>query len=198
MRSRKTISLGGLPRAHADATPERLRHAAARGEARVDREGIRRLGDPFDALMSRNLLDREDPAGNARLWQAGDRLRGHWHLARLDPLTAFDFRREAVDGGPASAGTPAEGALKHRDAVRTAQMVVGPRLMPYVHGLVIDARTVAELRPLVTDTGHARTADALVIERLREGLHRLSEHWGLDRTGRPRQGLRAWQAPGAP
>lgn len=198
MRPRKSVSLGGLRRTHADATPERLRHATARGEARVDREGVRRLGEPFDALMSRNLLDREDPDGNARLWQAGDRLRGHWHLARLDPLTAFDFRREIVDGGPASAGTPTEGALKHRDAVRAAQGAVGSRLLPYLQGLVIEARTVTELRPLVTDTGHARTADALVIERLREGLHRLCDHWGMTRSSQPKARLRAWQAPAEP
>ena len=198
MRSRKAISLSGAGRTQQDATPERLRHATARGIARVDSEGVRRLGDPFDALHSRNLLDREDPDANARLWQAGDRLRGHWHLARLDPLTAFDFRRESVDGGRASPGSPAEGALKHRDALRAAQAAIGPRLLPYLVGLVIDARTVAELRPLVTDTGHARTADALVIERLREGLHRLCEHWGMDRDVRPRPRLRAWQAPEAP
>ncbi len=194
MRSRKAISLGGLRRPHEDATPERLRHATERGHARIDGQGIRRLGDTFDALHSRGLLDREDPDVNARLWQAGDRLRGHWHLARLDPLAAFDFRRDSVDGGPAAPGTPAESALKHRDALRVAQDAVGPRLLPFLTGLVIDGRTVAELRPLVTDTGHARTADALVIERLREALHSLCEHWGMNRTGRPQPKLRAWQA----
>ncbi|MBE7220368.1 MAG: hypothetical protein INR64_18010, partial [Caulobacteraceae bacterium] len=191
MPARKPVSLAGRP-APEDATPERLRHAAARGEARRDPQGVRRIGDPFDLLHSRGLLDREDATVNARLWQAGDRLRNHWHLARLDPLTAFDFRREIVDGSPPASSGPGETAIKHRDALRAAQEAVGPRLRPYVTGLVIDARTVAELRPLVTDTAHARTADALVIERLREGLHRLSALWGLDRAGRPRPGLRSW------
>jgi hypothetical protein len=198
MPPRKAVSLGGSrplkSRVHEDATPERLRHAAARGEARIDGAGVRRLGDPFDALHTRNLLDREDPGMNARLWQAGDRLRGHWHLARLDPLKAFDFQRDAVDGGPASPGTPAESALKHRDALRAAQAAVGPRLLPYLLGLVIDAHTVADLRPLVADTGHARTADALVIERLREALHRLCDHWGMKGTGGSRPAMRSWQA----
>ena len=198
MPSRKTVSLGGsrrtMPRNGEDATPERLRHARTRGDARLDAQGVRRLGDPFDALHSRNLLDREDPATNARLWQAGDRLRGHWHLSRLDPLAAFDFRRDAVDGGPASPGSPAESALRHRDAMRAAQAAVGPRLLPYLLGVVIDAHTVAELRPLVADTAHARTADALVIERLREALHRLCDHWGMNRQAGTRAPLRGWRA----
>ncbi|MCW6507728.1 hypothetical protein [Lichenifustis flavocetrariae] len=199
MRGKKPISLGGqkidqVRRGHEDATIERLGHALRTGSARVDGQGVRRLGDPFDLLHARNLLDRDDPAANALLWQAGDRLRGHWHLGRLDPLTAFDFRREMVDGGPAAGSTgPTESALRHREAFRQAQGAVGARLLPYLTGLVIDGRTVADLRPLVTDTGHARTADALVLERLREGLHRLCEFWGLRATGR-RRPITAWQA----
>lgn len=193
MPARKPVTLAGRPVSE-DATPERLRHAMARGEARRDPQGVRRIGDAFDLLHSRGLLDREDPAANARLWQAGDRLRGHWHLARLDPLAAFDFRRESVDGSAAAPSGAGEAAMRHRDALRAAQEAVGPRLQPYVTGIVIDGRTVAELRPLVRDTAHARTAEALVIERLREGLHRLCALWELDRTGRPRPGLRSWSA----
>jgi hypothetical protein len=196
MPRRKVVSLGGRAGAaghgHEDATPERLRHALNGGEARVDAQGIRRLGDPFDVLHARHLLDREDPEMNALLWQAGDRLRGHWHLSRLDPLTAFDFRRESVDGGRAVPTGPAEAAVRHREALRRARDAVGPRLLPYLTGVVVDGRTVADLRGLVTDTGHARTAEALALDRLREALHRLCDLWRLH-PGRRHRPLQVWR-----
>lgn len=195
MAARKTISLGGAKRhrpALEDATPERLAVARQRGVAERDPDGVRRLGDPFDALHARSLLDRLNPAVNALLWQAGERLRRHWVLGRLDRLTAFDFTRDSVDTSGPGATSPTEAALRHRDASRAAADAVGPRLMPYLTGMVIDARTVAELRPLVHDTGHARTADALVIERLREGLHRLCEHWRMVPDTRPRR-IAGWR-----
>ena len=195
MTSRKTVSLGGskrLSRGIEDATPERLSLARARGIAEVDGQGVRRLGDPFDALHARSLLDRSDPGCNALLWQAGERLRRHWHGGRLDNLTAFDFTRDSVDVSGTPGGTsPTETALRHRDAYRAAADAVGSRLMPYLSGLVVEARTVAEMRVLVTDTGHPRTADALVIERLREGLHRLCTFWRMTPDTRPRRSA-AW------
>jgi hypothetical protein len=184
MPKKRLVSLGGLtPAPREDATPERLRHATAHGEARLDAQGVRRLGEPFDLLHARQLLDRADPDANALLWQAGDRFRGHWHLARLDPLTAFDFRRDSVDGGRTRSAGPTEAAVRHREAFRQAREAVGPRLLPYLMGVVVDGRPVADLRALVTDTAHARTAEALALERLREALHRLCALWRL-RGGR--------------
>ena len=193
---RKSVSLAGSPpvrRGHEDATPERLRQARRGGDARVDGEGVRRLGDPFDLLHARRLLDRDDPGTNALLWQAGDRFRGNWHLGRLDPLTAFNFQRESVDGGRTVPTGPTEAAIRHREAFRQAQGAVGPRLLPYLVGIVVDGRTVADLRPLVTDTGHARTAEALVLDRLREALHRLCELWRL-RAASSRRAMQSWHA----
>lgn len=196
------MSLGGRTRdrvraGHEDATPERLALARVGGSAEVDPQGVRRLGDPFDVLQARNLLDRQNPEGNAMLWQAGDRLRRHWRGGRLDGLTAFDFTRDSVDTSPMGATSPSEAAVRHRAAFRAATDAVGHRLMPYVTGIVIDARPVAELRPLVSDTGHARTAEALVIERLREALHRLCDHWGMKPDTRPRR-IGAWRDETAP
>lgn len=201
MPKKKAVSLGGragaVRRDHEDATPERLRHALAGGEARVDAQGVRRLGEPFDLLHARQLLDRGDPEMNALLWQAGDRFRGHWHLSRLDPLTAFNFQRESVDGGRSVPTGPAETAVRHREALHRVQEAVGPRLLPYLIGVVVDGRTVADLHALVTDTGHPRTAEALALERLREALHRLCDAWRL-RPARRHQPLQAWREPDAP
>lgn len=201
MPKRKSISLAGprlerVKAGHEDATVQRLTMAQERGFARADAQGVRRIGDPFDALHARNLLDRDSPESNAMLWQAGERLRRHWHAGRLDALAAFDFTRDSVDGtGGAMATPPSEAALRHRQAFRGAIDAIGSRLAPYVIGVVIDARTVAELRSLVTDTGHARTADALVIERLREALHRLCELWRMKGNVRPRS-IRTWRDDG--
>ena len=187
---------GKVGRGHADATPERLaqaRCADGPGAAAVDVEGVRRIADAFDLLWRRNLLDRIDVAANDILWQAGDRLRGHWHRARLDGLSAVDLARPSVDGGIRGGSlVPSEAAQRHRDEVRRAAEAIGPRLLPFVTGLVIDGRCVANLRHLVRDTGHARTAEALALERLREGLHRLCSLWGMDPKARPLP-IKAWR-----
>lgn len=199
MKAKKTVSLGGrrdrTRPGHDDATPERLGHARRGGLAEIDGLGIRRIGDPFDALQARNLLDRQDPDGNARLWQAGDRLRRHWHMSRLDGLSAFDFTRDSVDTSSGAGVSPSEAALRHRDTLRSAMQAVGGRLWPYLSGAVIDARPLSDLRTLVGDTGHARTAEALALERLREALHRLCELWGIKPDTRPRR-IGAWRAAG--
>lgn len=195
------MSLGGGRRemgkpGHDDATPERLAQARRTGTADLDRQGVRRIGDPFDTLQARGLLDRNAPEENARLWQAGDRLRRHWHMSRLDGLTAFDFTRDSVDTSPAAGGGASDAALRHRDAVRAAMEAVGGRFWPYLSGILLQSRPLADLRPLVTDTSHARTADALVLERLREALHRLCELWKLKHTSRAGR-IESWRDPEA-
>ncbi len=191
-KRRKTVSLAG---GAADATPERLARADRSGGATVEAGGTRRLADAFDLLRDRHLLDRADPAWNALLWDAGDRYRRHWHASRLDGLKAFDFTREGVDGGHAADATsPTEAALRHRDAVRGAVGAVGPRLMPYLDGIVVESRPVAILRDLVADTGHARTAEALALERVREALHRLCAHWRM-RPAEATRRIAAWREP---
>ncbi len=181
---RKAVSLGGsrrvaaLPPGAADATPERLRRALDRGDEVGAEEGIRRIADPFDVLGRRGSLDRTDPQSNDRLLAAGRRFRTHWHGGRLDGLTALDFSRQRVDGGMGpGAATPTEAALRHRQAYARAAAAVGSRLLPYLQGIVIDAVPARDLCHLVADTGHDRTAEALVVERLREALHRLVDHW---------------------
>lgn len=195
---RRPVSLGGTPRyarlapGAEDGSPERLAHAARDGAVLADAEGCRRLADAFDLLRARQKLDCGDAARNELLWQAGSRLRRHWHLGQMDGLTGFDFSRESVDGtGGAGATTPTEAALRHRDAYRGATEVVGPRLLPYLVGLAIEGRTVGDLCGLISETAHARTAEALVIERLRESLHRLCDLWGTRAVSSAR--LRHWR-----
>ncbi len=200
MPRRKTgpVSLGGSPRVargHQDATPERLDRARREGEAGIDAAGVRRIGDAFDTLRSRNLLDRLDIAANETLWFAGDRLRSHWHRARMDGVSAVDLLRPSVDGGSGSAAGPGEATQRHRDEWRRAVEAVGPRLMPYVAGVVIEGRPVAALRGMVGDSRHPRTAEALALDRLREGLHRLCDLWRMRPDARPLP-IAGWRAEG--
>ncbi len=189
----KAVSLGGRGRYEKlapgaqDGTPERLAKAAAVGAVKAE-AGVRRLADPFDKMRSKQALDRDDKRRNDALWEAGDRFRHHWHRSRLDGLAAFDFSRESVDGSRRpDAATPTEAALRHREAHRRAVAAVGPRLLPFLNGVVIEGRPAAALLALVTDTRHARTAEAIVIERLREALHRLADHWTVRPNLRPRE-----------
>ena len=179
-----------------DATPERLKQARLGGSASVDGQGLRRIAEPFDVLRARHLLDRTDAAVNEVLWQAGDRLRGHWHRGMLDGLSTLDPSRPSVDcgGGGPGALNPTESAVRHRQNWHRAAEWVGARLFPYVEGIVVSAQPIGALRGLVGDTAHARTADALVLERLREGLHRLADLWSMHRRHHPVP-VRTWREP---
>ena len=201
-RKAKLVTLAGpegarVRRGHEDATPERLRRARAGGEAPVDRAGVRRIGDGFDALRSRNVLDRLDVVVNETLWLAGERLRRHWHGAGYDGVSSIDLSRPSVDGRGSGGLAPSEAAQRHRDALRRAEAAVGPRLMPYLRGSVVEGLPLSALKALVADAGHARTAEALALERLREGLHRLCDHWRMRPNERPLP-LAAWRADPAP
>ncbi len=187
-------------RGHEDATPERLRQARRHGAAKVDGAGIRRLADPFDVLHARNLLDRSDVVVNETLWHAGNRLRAHWHGALFDGISAFDFSRPVVDkgaGGAPGSLNPSETTMRHRENFRRAKDAVGARLMPYVKGVVIDEEPAARLTRLVGDTSHPRTAEALALERLREGLHRLVELWSM-RTRTRQLPITGWRSEDKP
>jgi hypothetical protein len=192
----KPVSLAGSKRypklapGAEDGTPERLAEAARTGEVGAE-NGVRRLADPFDLLRRRQTLHRRDPAVNDRLWEIGDRFRRHWHGSRLDSLTAFDFTRELVDGTSGQATTPTEAATRHRAFIRKAAVAVGPRLMPILMGVVVEARQAATLAHLIGESDHARTAETLVIERLRESLHRLGDHWEMADDPVPRGRYRA-------
>ncbi len=194
--SRKSVSLGGgrriaaLPPGHVDATSERLRHALREGAVAIE-GGTRRLADPFEALAARQRLDQANARTNMLLLEAGLRFRRHWHGGQLDGLKAFDFSRESVDGGfGAQGGTaPTEAVIQHRGACRRATEAVGPRLLPFLTGIVIAAQPATALCHLVSDTAHARTAEALVVERLREALHRLVQHWGMASGARATLGV---------
>lgn len=196
-KGRVTLPGGGrLPPGHDDATPERLSQAGRAGHGVGAAGGSRRISDPFDLLHGRNLLDRLDVAANETLWRAGDRLRRHWALAALDPLSAVDLTRPAVDGGGGGAPTPGEAAQRHRDEIRRARAAVGPRLLPYLWGTIVEGRPVADLRGLVGDSGHPRTAEALALDRLREALHRLCDLWRMDPAARPLP-IAGWRDEGA-
>lgn len=179
-----------------DTTPERLKQARIGGSATVDGQGVRRIAEPFDVLRARHLLDRTDAAVNEMLWQAGDRLRGHWHRGMLDGLSTLDPSRPSVDGGGGGPGAlnPTEGAMRHRQHWHRAAECVGARLFPYVEAIVVAAQPIGALRRLVGDTAHARTADALALERLREGLHRLADLWSMRRDRHPVP-IKSWRDP---
>ena len=86
--------------------------------------------------------------------------------------------------------------MKRRNGIATSFAGLPQRsarvLMPFVTGILIEGRPVASLRDFVRDTSHARTAEALVLERLREGLHRLCGLWGLTPNARPLP-IKAWR-----
>ena len=164
---------------------------------RVDAQGIRRIAEPFDVLRARNLLDRADMRPTTR--RCGRPATGcapTGSRGPLDGLSTLDPSRPSVDcgGGGPGALNPTEGALRHRQHWHRAAECVGARLFPYVEAIVVAAQPIGALRGLVGDTAHARTADALVLERLREGLHRLADLWSMQRNRHPVP-IKSWRDP---
>lgn len=221
-RRKKPVTLANIPARYdgprdkvvpgnQDATPERLSKArknshkvkaSDRGQdgavkvdaAAVDASGVRRLADPFDVLKSRGLLAVGQPEMNEVLWHAGNQYREHWHGAGMEGAQAMDLTRDIVDGGTGVVGI-SEHVLGHAQQLRAANRAIGPRCAAFVVGIVLRGATVTSLAHLVRESGNARTSEAIVLERLREGLHRLCDLWGMkpdDKGGK----IRRWRGFG--
>lgn len=178
-------------------TPERLRHAGipatiAPGTMRtvvigygdiIGSDGVCRVSQaPLDRLHARGRLD-DDGARNSQLYDAGDKLRGHYYLAGLSGFAANDLN--STGGGHPSSRTPiSETMEKNRRSMRFAEAAMHSGDWQVVNAVVC-------LEASLKDAGYgvgctnADAANAVALDRLRRGLGALAELWGYSPPKRP-------------
>lgn len=171
------------------ATKEREAKAAG---STIGADRVQRLVDSLENLHSKRLLDKKNAAINDMLMMAGKRYRQHFHDAGLHGVAAMDMMRDVVDGGRSDGDVAAEHIAYSREQIRMANAAVGPRCAACFLGVVLHEKSAAQLRHLVAETKDRNAADALVLDRLREGLHRCSALWKMQPNDRA--SMRSWSA----
>jgi hypothetical protein len=164
-----------------DATPERLARASEAGQA-VERgvDKLRRLVDPFDVMRSTRALAPHDPRLNDLRWLVGEALRRLHRRADLDALRAAPLDRVSAGAHGPRSGLPAgEAALHARDRLRAAEERAGPAAWPVLARVVIEGSSLRDCRRLVPEIVTPWRADAILADRLRVALDRLSELLGV-------------------
>lgn len=178
-------------------TPERLRQAGIMAsidpETRrtqivgngqiIGGDGVVRISQaPLDRLHARGRLD-DDGARNSQLFDAGDKLRGHYYLGGLSGFAANDLN--STGGGHPSSRTPiSETMEKNRRSMRLAEAAMHPGDWQVVNAVVcLESDLAMAGRALGCNNVHA--ANAVALDRLRRGLGVLAEIWGYSPPQRP-------------
>ena len=175
-------SLDQAKRAHKEIAveAERLARSVEGHGAPVTPAGVRHVLEPFDLLRKRGLLDVRDAGMNDVMWYAGLKYRDYWMGAGLNPVSAMDLTKDIVDGGMAPSGMPtSDHAMTCRDRIRAANAQIGLRGVGIFCAVVLHGETIASQRSLVWESRNERTADALLLDRLRDALLRLCSLWSM-------------------
>lgn len=148
-------------------------------------DGVVRLSQaPLDRLVARDQLDPASPDRNHNLFEAGDKLRGHHHLAGLSGFAANDLLGSNGGSHPSSRTPITETMEKHRRELRRAEAMVDPDAWRVVRAIVIEEQTLEEAgRP--AGFGNRPGAQAVALYLLRRGLASLAELWGYIPPQRP-------------
>ena len=182
-----------------DPTPERLSRAGLKtliqlGTGRlqvinpprgfIGFDGVVRLSQaPLDRLAARDQLDAGSPDRNHNLFQAGDKLRDHHHMAGLSGFAANDLNGSG--GGHPSSRTPiTETMEKHRRSIRLAEAAMDRDAWIAVRAIVIEEQTLVE-SGRAFGYGKEHAASAVALDRLRRGLSTLATLWGYLPPERP-------------
>lgn len=143
---------------------------------------IRLAAAPLDRLHSRGRLD-DDGARNTQLFDAGDKLRGHFYLGGLSGFAANDLNSTG-GGHPASRVPISETMEKNRRAMRLAEAAMHPGDWKVLNAVVcLEADLEDAGREVGCNNVHA--ANAVALDRLRRGLCALAELWGYSPPQRP-------------
>lgn len=143
---------------------------------------IRLAAAPLDRLHSRGRLD-DDGARNSQLFEAGEKLRGHFYLGGLSGFAANDLN--STGGGHPSSRVPISETMEsNRRSMRLAQAAMHPGDWKVVNAVVcLEADLEDAGREVGCNNVHA--ANAVALDRLRRGLGTLAELWGYSPPQRP-------------
>jgi hypothetical protein len=146
----------------------------------VDTEGrVRASQSPLDRLAVLGRLDT-DRDRNAKLYDAGDRLRLHWYLGGLGAGPgSIDLNRTGGGSGHPAWLTPStESAAYHRDRFRRARDGMEAGHWQVLFGICCGEDT-AEDAGRQAGFGSRDAAAAVALDRLRRGLELLAIAWGI-------------------
>jgi hypothetical protein len=148
---------------------------------------------PLDRLAARGDLAKTengkiDRHMNRILLEAGRRYFEHAYLSgMISALKAIDLAGVGGGGDPAC-GMPAnEAQAHHRRQYRDAEQALGQYFSSVVDAIVLREQSLQAVGLRITPYRKAETAAAIALDRLKEGLLRLAQHFrmgGLDK-GRP-------------
>ena len=152
----------------------------SRAESPFGADGVARIAQsPLDRLQARRQLAPEDPGRNRDLFDAGDRFRTHWYRAGLSGIGSIDLNRAGGGGGdPAWLMPSSEAAAYHREKHRAARAALDPDSFAAVLAVCCgedDLGMVGRQAGFGNDAG----ATAVALDRLRRGLAKLAEMYGI-------------------
>lgn len=162
-----------------DATPERLLRAD--GHQAIGADLVRRITDsPIDRLMSKQQLDPRDEVANRTLHEAAEIYRRDWYKAGLSGIGGMDMSRTGGGDGAPSWGMPnSEQAAHHRWRYHRAAAAIDPYLRAVVDEVVLRESDLDAAGRMVSGRTDRKQAQAVALDRLREGLRRLAIHYGI-------------------
>jgi len=134
----------------------------------------------IEVLKAHQRWDREDKARNDALAKAADVLATHWHLAGLtaNPKTPNIMGVGAGTGDPAYMMPTQEAAVRHRDTIRMAREMIGPRCWPCVEAVVCEDRDLEDAGRMLAGYQSRAQAIAVALERVIHGVEIIAVEWG--------------------
>lgn len=180
------VGLGWLKRAECeDATPFAAQHRVTVRRRVIDRQGLEReveineAESPIGWLRHRGMID-------AMQFEAGERLRRDFTLARLGPRLGIDLDAPLVHSSARSPAEFSDMVLAAKQRFTLAMKAVGPGLSDILFGVCCH---LTRLEGMEQELGWPQRSAKVVLQ---IALDRLGEHYGLTVTAPPKAHMRSW------
>jgi len=180
------VGLGWLKRAECEeASPFAAQHRITVRRRVLDRQGIEReveineAESPIGWLRHRGMID-------AMQFEAGERLRRDFTLARLAPRLGIDLEAPVVLSSSRSPAEFSDMVLAAKQRFALAMKAVGPGLSDILFGVCCH---LTRLEGIERELGWPQRSAKVVLQ---IALDRLAEHYGLGITAPPRAKMRSW------
>ena len=180
------VGLGWLKRAECEgASPFAAQHRAVTRRKVLDPNGLEReveineAESPIAWLRHRGMI-------NPMQYEAGDRLRRDFTLARLAPRLGVDLDAPVVLASSRSPAEFSDMVLAAKQRFTLAMKAVGPGLSDILFGVCCH---LMRLEGIEQELGWPQRSAKVVLQ---IALDRLGEHYGLGITAPPQSKMRSW------
>lgn len=180
------VGLGWLKRAECeDASPFAAQHRVIARRKIVDSQGLEREVEINEAESPIAWLRHRGMIG-ATQFEAGERLRRDFTLARLQPRLGVDLHSPVVFASARSPGEFSDMVLAAKQRFTLAMKAVGPGLSDILFGVCCH---LTRLEGMEQELGWPQRSAKVVLQ---IALDRLAEHYGLTVTAPARACTRSW------